>query len=238
MELPSLGKQCAEPTCLQLDFLPLNCKCGQIFCSDHFKVHTQICQVSKNLTEDELKQIENVFVCSHSNCNERSVVPLVCERCHKHFCIKHRHLTGCEEKSAEKLAAEKERYAAPVRRFNEVKDIVDKQGKATGVKSIAQMNRLYFSVSKIDGNTEKAVAVFVSNQWSLGRAIDSIADEMKLQNNNNKSGEKKLRLFKKEDKEILTQNMSVNLSALLEDNIIVDGDSLIIEYVDDDCIKL
>nr|CAH7759330.1 unnamed protein product [Callosobruchus chinensis] len=190
MELPSLGKQCADTTCHQLDFLPLNCKCGKIFCSDHFKIHTQICQVSRNLTEEELKQIENVFVCSHPNCTERSVVPLVCERCHKHFCIKHRHLTECEEKSAEKIAAEKEKYHAPVRKFNEAKDIVDKQGKAVGLKSVPQTNRLYFNVSTVNSGTEKSVAIFVSNQWSLGRAIDGIADEMKLQNNNNKSGEK------------------------------------------------
>nr|CAH7759323.1 unnamed protein product [Callosobruchus chinensis] len=214
MELPSLGKQCADTTCHQLDFLPLNCKCGKIFCSDHFKIHTQICQVSRNLTEEELKQIENVFVCSHPNCTERSVVPLVCERCHKHFCIKHRHLTECEEKSAEKIAAEKEKYHAPVRKFNEAKDIVDKQleskleaakkkvknratankvqlmklkGKAVGLKSVPQTNRLYFNVSTVNSGTEKSVAIFVSNQWSLGRAIDGIADEMKLQNNNNKS---------------------------------------------------
>ncbi|XP_069588917.1 AN1-type zinc finger protein 2B isoform X4 [Ranitomeya imitator] len=36
MEFPDLGKHCSEPTCKQLDFLPLKCDaCEQIFCKDH-----------------------------------------------------------------------------------------------------------------------------------------------------------------------------------------------------------
>ncbi|XP_073503428.1 AN1-type zinc finger protein 2B isoform X2 [Phyllobates terribilis] len=36
MEFPDLGQHCSEPTCKQLDFLPLKCDaCEQIFCKDH-----------------------------------------------------------------------------------------------------------------------------------------------------------------------------------------------------------
>uniref|UniRef100_A0A8C5QRL2 Zinc finger AN1-type containing 2B n=1 Tax=Leptobrachium leishanense TaxID=445787 RepID=A0A8C5QRL2_9ANUR len=36
MEFPELGKHCLEPTCKQLDFLPLKCDaCEKIFCKDH-----------------------------------------------------------------------------------------------------------------------------------------------------------------------------------------------------------
>ncbi|KAG8428894.1 hypothetical protein GDO86_018968 [Hymenochirus boettgeri] len=36
MEFPDLGKHCSEPTCKQLDFLPLKCDaCERIFCKDH-----------------------------------------------------------------------------------------------------------------------------------------------------------------------------------------------------------
>lgn len=37
MEFPDLGKHCSEPTCRQLDFLPITCDaCKEDFCKDHF----------------------------------------------------------------------------------------------------------------------------------------------------------------------------------------------------------
>ncbi|XP_050498402.1 AN1-type zinc finger protein 1-like [Diabrotica virgifera virgifera] len=255
MELPDIGKQCAHPQCKQLDFLPLNCKCGKTFCSDHFTIHAQECEVSKILSEDELKKIENVYICSHPHCKERSIVALICKRCKQHFCVQHRHLAECKEKDEETLNKEKEKYAAPVRIFNEAKAVVDKQveknladakkkpknremankvqlmkikNKATGLKTIPTVDRVYFSVSYC----EKSCPVFVSSQWSLGRAIDAIAEEMKLQNNNNKANEKKLRLFTKEDNVSLSTDMSVTIKKLLGDKILIDGDTLLIKYVD------
>lgn len=71
-----------------------------------------------------------------------------------------------------------------------------------------------------------------------GRAIDSIAEEMKLQNNNNKSNSLKLRLFVKETCHILSEDLSKTLEWLLKEHIIVDGENLIMEYVADACISL
>ncbi|CAG5122962.1 unnamed protein product [Candidula unifasciata] len=47
MELPRLGQQCTEPTCKQLDFLPMKCDaCSQIFCRDHIMYATHDCSES------------------------------------------------------------------------------------------------------------------------------------------------------------------------------------------------
>lgn len=127
MELPALDKQCNEKDCNQLDFLPLQCKCGKLFCSHHFNTHVRSCETSRFLSEDELKKIENVSVCSYSECKENLIVPIVCERCKKSFCVKHRHLQECKERDADSIAAEKERYAAPARQFQEAKASVDKE---------------------------------------------------------------------------------------------------------------
>lgn len=127
MELPSLDKHCNEKDCSQLDFLPLLCKCGKVFCSNHFNKHVRSCESSRFLSEEELKKIENVTVCSYSECKERIIVPIICERCRKSFCVKHRHLQECKEKDADIIAAEKEKYAAPVRLFKEAKAYVDKE---------------------------------------------------------------------------------------------------------------
>lgn len=113
------------------------------------------------------------------------------------------------------------------------------KNKAVGLKTIPHINRVYFNVSYFDSNTvEKVNAIFVSNQWTVGRAIDAIAQEMKLKNNNNKLNEKKLKLFSKEDGEIISSNMSTLLTDLLKSKVIVDGGSLVIQYVDESCIKI
>ncbi|CAG0894454.1 unnamed protein product [Cyprideis torosa] len=44
MEFPHLGEHCSEPSCRQLDFLPVRCDgCSNIFCSDHFKYSAHSC---------------------------------------------------------------------------------------------------------------------------------------------------------------------------------------------------
>ncbi|KAG5886064.1 hypothetical protein JTB14_009512 [Gonioctena quinquepunctata] len=261
MELPKIGKKCARFDCKQLDFLPLQCKCGETFCSEHFNLHVESCETSKRPTRKESQKKEQVFVCSHEKCNERSIIPLICERCKKHFCVKHRHLTECEPMDEETLAREKEKYAQPARTFSEAKAVVDKEldkilaeaqkrtksramankvqlmkikNKATGLKSIPVDNRIYFNVT----HAERTVPVFVSNQWTVGRAIDAIALEMTLKNNNNKENEKKLRLFKNQDNNIISQSVSVTVNTLVDEKVIVDGESLIIEYVNDNCVHL
>lgn len=47
MEIPSLGVNCSVDGCNRLDFLPLRCECGKMFCTDHFMEHTQGCEVFK-----------------------------------------------------------------------------------------------------------------------------------------------------------------------------------------------
>lgn len=125
MELPQIGQQCGDSTCKQLDFLPLKCKCGKLFCSDHFKLHTKTCPEIQNTKEVELKKIDGLYVCSHEECKTTSIVPIICEKCHRNYCVKHRHIIDCFEKSPEAILAEKEKYAAPVRQFNEAKAAVD-----------------------------------------------------------------------------------------------------------------
>jgi len=47
MEFPDLGKHCSDPTCKQLDFLPVKCdSCKKIFCTDHFSYSNHNCTES------------------------------------------------------------------------------------------------------------------------------------------------------------------------------------------------
>lgn len=110
------------------------------------------------------------------------------------------------------------------------------KNKATGLKTIPTTDRVYFNIQRKEKND--FTPVFVSKTWSLGRAIDGIATELKLQNHNNKTAALKLRLFKKEDFKILSTDLSQTLEQLLKSGVIIDGDTLLLEYVSDDCVSL
>lgn len=258
MEFPSAGQQCSHTLCKQLDFLPLHCQCGKLFCSEHFNLHVLNCQFDR--IESEARSIQNLYHCSFDGCFETFIIPITCERCKQHFCIKHRHMERCEEKTTEVLAQERELYAAPKRQFEQAKTKVDEQierglaqahatgkhnlankiqlmkikGKAKGLKTIPTSDRIYFNVSY----KTQLVPVFVSQVWTLGRAIDAIANECNLRNDNNLSSSKKLRLFKKVTGQAISNDMSSNLADLIMTGIVANGENLIIEYVDSDQNKI
>ncbi|BFZ14524.1 hypothetical protein BsWGS_17562 [Bradybaena similaris] len=61
MEFPRLGEQCTEPSCRQLDFLPMKCDaCSKIFCRDHIVYATHDCPES-------YKKNKQVAVCPLCN---------------------------------------------------------------------------------------------------------------------------------------------------------------------------
>lgn len=127
MELTNIGAHCSVPHCKQLDFLPLECKCKKLFCTEHYNAHISTCEAIRDNIATELNSIQDVYKCSEHNCNDRSVVPLICEKCGQHFCVAHRHIVECTKRNPEEVAAEKEKWAAPVNEFCKAKLAVDKQ---------------------------------------------------------------------------------------------------------------
>lgn len=133
MELPGLGASCGEPSCKQLDFLPLTCKCGLLFCSDHFGQHAlscpavQVLEKRGSLGEVVLGNSKATYVCSQLTCKNTSYLPLICGGCKQHFCINHRHVGECVKKDPATVAAEVERFNAPAMKFANAKMEVDKQ---------------------------------------------------------------------------------------------------------------
>lgn len=128
MEFPDLGKHCSEPTCRQLDFLPVKCDaCEKIFCHEHMKYASHNCESSykKNVQvpvcplcnkpipvsrgeppdiavsahidslcqSDPAKTRRKTYTnkCSMKGCKVKELVPCICEKCRKNFCLKHRH---------------------------------------------------------------------------------------------------------------------------------------------------
>jgi L-lysine 2,3-aminomutase len=50
-----------------------------------------------------------------------------------------------------------------------------------------------------------------------------------------KAWEKKLRLFKQDSGEILSKDLANSLQLLVDNGVVIDGESVIMEYVNDDC---
>lgn len=120
MELPSVGAHCCQENCNALDFLPYVCTCCKTFCLEHFTAHSVDCQIGDNVVS-ELKKIENFLTCSEEGCHERSIIPLVCQNCSKHFCVKHRHIGECVKKTEDEYKAAREILAIPTNQFNAAK---------------------------------------------------------------------------------------------------------------------
>ena len=78
--------------------------------------------------------------------------------------------------------------------------------------------------------------MFVSIKWSLGKVIDSVASLIGLENKNNVNGAAKLKLFKNIDGQVPANELDIGLEDLLKSEELFNGDTLIIDYVQDPLI--
>lgn len=126
----------------------------------------------------------------------------------------------------EKLKAAKNRALA-----NKIK-LMKIKGSAKGAKSIPTTERMYFLVAPpLEGKDKScAKSIFVDKNCNIGKAIDSFSKILKIDNKNNDTTAPQLRLFNTSG-EILSEELSVLLKDLVSDGSIIDGDSLILEYI-------
>ncbi|XP_058794473.1 AN1-type zinc finger protein 1-like [Phymastichus coffea] len=256
MEFPKTGQQCTIDDCKQLDFLPFTCNyCGDIFCKNHFHVTChKCCKVIDNEADGTEKLTH--FVCTKDECSEKSPVEMPCVKCKKHFCLIHRH-HGCLELSTEQKLSELKKWEKPKQEFVNAKTVADKEiaknlkksqnsamankvrlmrlkSKSCGNNGIPADERCYFLVYyPINGSTkssESSKGVFVSTYWSIGKVIDTIADLLKVPNNNNNTNAIKLRLFDYSTGNIVEDQMDTNLGKVIEAKTLFNGQDVILEY--------
>lgn len=125
MEFPVFDKRCSKLDCKQLDFLPLQCKCTKLFCSQHFNEHVTNCEELNNASQ-LLEKIHDLYLCTHEGCNVKCLIPITCEKCLKHFCVIHRHVVSCSEENPNIVKLRKEKSQIPINQFKEAKQNVDK----------------------------------------------------------------------------------------------------------------
>lgn len=110
------------------------------------------------------------------------------------------------------------------------------KGTAVGPKNVPMNERCYFLVYLPTTTPNKHIGpskgIYVNMNWPVGKAIDSIADILKISNNNNVAGACKLQLFHHTTGTLICNEMDIPLTKLLENSELIDGQSVILEYSD------
>ncbi|XP_006563431.1 AN1-type zinc finger protein 1 [Apis mellifera] len=256
MEFPNIGARCSIKDCKQLNFLPFECNhCHDLFCKEHFHVSSHKCLSFKDkITYTKIKASN--YICSEEFCKEISPIEMQCIKCKKHFCLQHRY-HGCLEYTNEEKTTKLKKWQIPKKQFAEAKAIVDEEisntlkkskntamankvrlmrlkGSAVGVKNIPMNERCYFLVYLPTTISNKHIgpskSIYVNINWTIGKAIDSIADILKISNNNNLAKACKLQLFHYATGALICNEMNMLLTKLFENSELVDGQSIILEY--------
>lgn len=257
MEFPTTGKHCSVKDCKLLDFLPFICEhCQVTFCKEHFNIASHECL--KTETIKFIVEQSASFLCSNESCKDTSPVEMPCIKCKKHFCVTHRH-HGCLELSETERTQKLKKWQIPKKQFAEAKAIVDQQiadslkksknttlankvqlmrvkCSAIGPKNVPTSERSYFLVhlpltvkNKHIGTSK---GIYVNMHWTIGKCIDSIADTLKVPNNNNTATTNKLKLFRHSTGDMICNEMDTPLTKLFEDSAVFDGERVILEYSD------
>ncbi|XP_022160548.1 AN1-type zinc finger protein 1-like [Myzus persicae] len=236
--------------------------CHALFCKDHSRFDNHQCVPIECTNDLGPKLETTWFKCTFDSCMSKNPCEMLCPKCDKHYCLAHRHhgcldeLPGKEarkvlreaaKKSKDQFAIAKEEADKKIeaslrqaelqpekRRMAQQIRLMKLKGKALGDNKIPVIDRVYFTIHPPikDNKVTSAVPLFTSKTWTVGRTIDLFAVRLKIENRNDKSNAPKLRLFKLEDGEHLSNQMDSVIGRMVTDGLIFNGDSLILHYVD------
>ncbi|XP_048759086.2 AN1-type zinc finger protein 1-like isoform X4 [Ostrea edulis] len=241
------------------DFLPFACKsCQQVFCLDHKFPDDHDCKEFSAETPYVEYSGTKAYTCSITKCTARELMPVVCEKCSKNFCLRHRHQNdhNCEnlvEKITPTKTAEHVQQILASKKLNEHPKktkgrkssktaakvaLMKMKMNAAGDKKIPEPDRVYFSVVLPGGSISKGPAkpLFFSKTWSVGRVLDAAADKVSISNTNNTDSSQKLRLFSADEGSLLPTDQTID--SLLSEETICNGCTVILERVPDDVINI
>ncbi|XP_004923657.1 AN1-type zinc finger protein 1 isoform X1 [Bombyx mori] len=224
--------KCSEKSCNKGNIHEMTCsKCNKHFCVEH-RFHPSCPEIDDETLAAKIEQFE---------------APK------RQFREANKHLQGMITENIRKAL----QSSAKVKTASKIHLMRIKQ-KASGPKSIPPSDRVYFAIRKpinmdakplkilqdedhliklgtlvLEPDLKDTVPVFISTKWSLGRAIDCICETCNIRNDNNKIGNIKLRLFRQLDGYCISPTaMDVEINELVNKEILLEGDQLLIEYID------
>lgn len=249
MEFPELGDHCSLDDCNELDFLPFKCQyCNQVFCRLHCQPLQHHCQHVPATTQGS-DNSDFKHPCSASGCRERELVAVLCPQCRGNYCLQHRHPPdhACESlqpqpPSVQQMAHQKVQAIAealpckPKKRAGhkdpklaaKVQLMKLKMKAVTCGKPLEEERCYLLVVLPLQHSALRSLAVCVAISWTVGKALDAIADAAKVSNRNNVAGEDSiLQLYRHYDGSLLPATFKV--SELLSTDILCNGETVILE---------
>lgn len=234
--------------------------CKDVFCKDHYLSDLHKCSKNEDKVRQchiALTKNKTVsYVCTAESCSATFPMEMQCPKCKKHYCVQHRY-HGCLEITNDERKVKLKKWQIVGKQFAEAKAAVDQEvsynlkkskntamankvhlmrvkGSASGPKNIPTDERCYFLVFPPNDTTNEHIkpskAVYVNMNWTVGRAIDSIADSLKIFNKNNAGCTPKLQLYHHSSGELICNELSVPLTKLFESSQLIDGQRIIIEH--------
>jgi hypothetical protein len=243
-DLNSIGKHCSLSSCNQLDFLPVKCDlCLNFYCKEHFSLTGHNCsKYEPALVQSESNNFQpkaSFYTCSFDDCNQREVVQVQCEKCHKNYCVRHRfqvdhkciHLQNqSETKDDDSTKQQKKEFKFELKQNVSAKNaplaaklaLMKLKQTAIGPPGLPEESKFYcfvqYDPKVFEINTSEEVVkkgVYFSNKWPIGRCIEFLVDKLKL--SKSKAGNTRLYL------EDYCLDNSLFLERLVKDNSLIAG---------------
>lgn len=254
-----IGQHCAVDHCNQIDFLPFKCDgCSAIFCLEHRSTEAHGCPVveMKQESSTTVKSEVTVYHCSKLDCKSKEPVPVICQFCTLQFCLSHRHAQDhdCAKmprtekpvpmaKTAEMVKEIQARQQANPRKNKPKSEKARKMAAkvalmkmkihAEGDSGIPERERVYLDVHLPSQSSVQSKPFFFSSLSSIGRIVDSLADSLKLENQNDKRGSEKLKLFHSDTGRALAMDTKLKHAMESETDPLYSGGQVTLEYVRD-----
>ncbi|XP_071824083.1 AN1-type zinc finger protein 1-like [Apostichopus japonicus] len=251
-----IGQHCDVSHCNQNDFLPFTCSsCNGIFCLEHRSTAAHNCEkAEEKVASSTVKSEFKSYSCSKADCRKKGPVPVTCPFCNFQFCMSHRHPQDHDctkmperEKSvpmAETAKMVKEiqaRHRTNPRRQTPKSEkarqtaakvaLMKMKMHAKGDTGIPQLERVYLEVCLPARTTLDKKPYFFSSSWSIGRIVDWLANTLKLENENDKEGTQKLKLFHSDTFQAFTMDTKLRDLMNKEKDQLYSGSEVILDYV-------
>lgn len=244
-----IGAHCSISTCNQLDFLPFTCSyCNKVYCRFHKDITSHQCMKYEQVSNQDKISFEIVrYKCSFGDCKKTEAVSVRCSMCGEQFCVAHRtaELHTCPQlvkqvnpalkinptttptykvpKKIKYKSKKQEKLAAKVA-------LMKLKQSAVGGKSVPSNKKLYLLVhTPHNGNN---LPICLSHDWTVGRALDHLADASNLKNTNHVTGDGRLGIFSASDGSLLP--MSEVLNDLIGREIIYNGSTVVLARHNDE----
>ncbi|XP_023333840.1 AN1-type zinc finger protein 1 [Eurytemora carolleeae] len=252
-EFPSLGENCMWAACNDLDFLPIVCQfCKLSFCKLHFLPESHSCTQLVDVRPDNLVKNEVRYSCEVEKCGKWEIAPVKCQHCSMQVCLNHRyqdtHSCPKLDKKSGLMLNTKAHVESILANKTTKTEIITPRSKAAqktaakvqlmklkmkskGQTSLPDSEKIYFLVHPPKESQKPAIGCIVGKEWSLGRIIDALAELTGTRNENNVTGARKLRLFRKDGELVVgSSELSTKLSTLLDSETLFNGDTIHLDF--------